>query len=149
MRAEQLKEGVHYPPELAACRFQVVPKQQYTERNAYAAFVARHGLAEQAREEREEGTYRVGRRSKPKGGAAATPKSSKFMRRWPSLGQVAGAAGKEDMLHVRERMLMMHEACAQEQAANHKEFLAAVGDPVLYGQVVQLLHVASGRCVQA
>ncbi|CAD7702712.1 unnamed protein product, partial [Ostreobium quekettii] len=139
VRVEALTEGVEAPPNLSDCRFEVRQRYQYSARRAYARELAKHGHGSEAED----------------GGAGGLPSwegaggqedddhrggDHQVVRRKPS-----GLAARRPNAQAVKRLQALQDATKKERKVNDEEFLRLIGEPILYGQVLQLKHVTSGR----
>ncbi|KXZ52374.1 hypothetical protein GPECTOR_9g418 [Gonium pectorale] len=121
IRTEELSDAAESPPDMKDCLFEVTKKYQYTQKKALIAELARNGLVpEEVLGEVQKGVDAM----------------SSFEER------LAGHVAKSKDRH---RLMGLFGSYLRENAVNEEEFKQVVGESVLYGQVLQLRHVATGK----
>ncbi|EFJ39749.1 hypothetical protein VOLCADRAFT_121781 [Volvox carteri f. nagariensis] len=118
VRTEELADGADSPPDLKDCLFEVTKKYQYTQKKSLVLELTRNGVVPEE--------------------ALASDSVSGF-------GEVLSATIAEPKL--RQKLILLFDAYQREQRTNRNEFRQVVGESVLYGQVIQLRHVPTGKFV--
>ncbi|MEW5311157.1 MAG: hypothetical protein WDW38_002895 [Sanguina aurantia] len=120
VRLEELIDGTDFPPDVAECQFQVMQKCQYTQKAVFLRELAKNGLPDNYLAELD------------------NKESEDFNGKlFPDVKSA----------RAQYRLTQMYTAFKREKLVNDQEFALVVGDDVMYGQVMQLRHVGSGKIV--
>ncbi|PNH09605.1 Inositol 1,4,5-trisphosphate receptor type 2 [Tetrabaena socialis] len=123
VRVEDLGNTADSPPDLKDCLFEVTKKLQYTVKKVLISELARHGVVP------EDVLGEV---------YGGTDAASAFEE---ALGQLI----KKDK--ARQKVVDLFQGYLREKKVNDEEFQQVVGESVLYGQPIQLRHVATDKYV--
>mmetsp|Transcript_19678 Transcript_19678/g.62581 ORF Transcript_19678/g.62581 Transcript_19678/m.62581 type:complete len:203 (+) Transcript_19678:68-676(+) len=132
VRLEQLGEGVRTAPDPPSCHFQVVQRFQYTAQQLFKDELRGRGIGmDQWR-----AALEIQQRTAMEDSARGRYQDA---RHWDSGIEDARFAAEDPRLQVLDAQ------ASDELTLNEDEFERYIGDRVLYGHVIQLRHVASGK----
>ncbi|KAG2491060.1 hypothetical protein HYH03_010506 [Edaphochlamys debaryana] len=121
VRVEELSDAADSPPDLKDCLFEITKKFQYTQKQSLINGLARNGLVPED----------------VLGDVAKGPDAISSFEERISEGVTKGKH--------RRLLVGLFSSWLREGDTNEEEFKQVVGESVLYGQVVQLRHVSTGK----